>query len=317
VSPSPTSSPTFSLRQALAAFTPQLIVSDLDGTLVPKSLNMHPRVVQAVAQLGQQQPPIPFVVATGRMYPSALPYAQQLGLNTPLIAYQGALVKEPSGKVLYQQFIPFAIAEELLAFASQRGFHLNLYLNDILHTPAHPVYVDEYQRTSSIEPVIVENPLATLRALNVSPPKLVMIDNHPEHLEAMRQHLQSQFGPDVLAWCQSRHNFLEITAAGVNKWRAVQVLLEHWNLEPQHVLALGDEENDLSMLTQAGLGVATANAPAAIAAQVPLVTASVDDGGSADALAYFALSNVDRVWPEVFALNPAMAPSFLRQASPC
>ena len=78
-------------------------------------------------------------LATGRMYRSALPYALQLGMNIPLITYQGALVKDSlSGEVLY--FRPVGeLATTVMEFLREQGVYFHTYFNDQLCVKATPL----------------------------------------------------------------------------------------------------------------------------------------------------------------------------------
>jgi HAD superfamily hydrolase (TIGR01484 family) len=69
----------------------KLVAIDLDDTLLDSGLKIADNCLQAISQV--QQKGILVTLATGRMYPSALPYARQLKVDVPLITYQGALVK--------------------------------------------------------------------------------------------------------------------------------------------------------------------------------------------------------------------------------
>ncbi len=69
-----------------------MIAIDLDGTLLTDELLISPDTVKAIqkaVELG-----IIVTIATGRMFPSAKLFAEQLGINVPLITYQGAIIKD-------------------------------------------------------------------------------------------------------------------------------------------------------------------------------------------------------------------------------
>src|ERR1700730_13839165 len=72
------------------AFVPRVVVLDLDGTTIDYRQRLHPRVRDAVRAAAAR---VPVIVATGRMYRSALPWALELGVHEPLVCYQGALVR--------------------------------------------------------------------------------------------------------------------------------------------------------------------------------------------------------------------------------
>src|SRR5579864_7821439 len=76
-------------------FTPRVVVLDLDGTTIDYRQRLHPRIRDAVRAVAAR---MPVIVATGRMYRSALPWANKLGARQPLVCYQGGLVREmPQG----------------------------------------------------------------------------------------------------------------------------------------------------------------------------------------------------------------------------
>jgi Cof subfamily protein (haloacid dehalogenase superfamily) len=264
----------------------KMVVCDLDGTLVQSDLAVSEAVMSAIADCTQAG--IKVVIATGRMYPSAQPYVIRLGLDTPVICYQGAVVKESVGEqtVRYMNPVPVEVARKLVDYCQAQDIHINVYLDDVLYSRPHDVYVREYQNTSSIEPTLVED---LLDILHSPPPKMVIINNNPQVLEAMKETLGREYGEDMLSWCNSRHNFLEVTAPKVSKWSAVVALAKQYGIAPEEVMCLGDEENDLSMLIGEGLGLAMANGPLHIQAQAKGTVPSIMEDGAAQAMHYYAL----------------------------
>jgi len=64
---------------------------------------------------------------------------------------------------------------------------------------------------------------------------------------------------------------LEVVPAGVNKWAGLQLLLQHMNINPQCMMAVGDGSNDLEMVKNAGIGVAMGNAVPSVKAPAAVV----------------------------------------------
>ena len=69
----------------------KMIASDMDDTLLNNERKISPRNLAAIKRALAAG--IVFTLATGRMYRSIKPFAEQLQLDVPLIAYNGALVK--------------------------------------------------------------------------------------------------------------------------------------------------------------------------------------------------------------------------------
>jgi Cof subfamily protein (haloacid dehalogenase superfamily) len=265
----------------------KMVVCDLDGTLVQGNLKVSDAVMNTIAECTAAG--VKVVIATGRMYPSALPYAQRLGLHTPVVCYQGAVVRETQEPftVLYENPVPLALAHDIATLCHEQDIHLNVYINDVLCSRPDPVYVEEYKRTSSIEPHLVEDIREMLQT--DAPPKMVAINNNPAVLESLRVSLLERYGEEQVNVCKSRHNFLEITAAHVSKWNAIKALAAQWGIQPEEVMCLGDEENDLSMLVGEGLGIAMANGPVHIQQQARGIAPSILEDGAAHAMRHYAL----------------------------
>lgn len=99
----------------------KMIAIDLDGTLLTDEFMISPDTVIAI----QKAVGIGTIVtiATGRMFPSAKLIAQQLGINVPLITYQGAIIKDVNEKeVMYERLISPEIAQKLVEIACEKKF---------------------------------------------------------------------------------------------------------------------------------------------------------------------------------------------------
>ena len=75
----------------------------------------------------------------------------------------------------------------------------------------------------------------------------------------------------------------------MNKWEAVKAVAESYGIKPEEIMCIGDSNNDLSMIKNAGIGVAVANAKPAVRAAAKSVTASNDEDGVAKVMERFTL----------------------------
>ncbi|MBE0467576.1 MAG: HAD-IIB family hydrolase, partial [Candidatus Desulforudis sp.] len=109
----------------------RLVAVDLDDTLLDSALEVSPRTVRALVRAREKG--VVVTLATGRMFRSAAPIARRLGIDAPIITYQGALVKHPStGAELLHRALPNEIARNIIARLLEYGHHINVYLNDQL-----------------------------------------------------------------------------------------------------------------------------------------------------------------------------------------
>jgi Cof subfamily protein (haloacid dehalogenase superfamily) len=264
----------------------KLLAIDLDGTVVNHQLQVSPAVIEAIAK-AKKDHGVRVMIATGRTYHSALPFASQLGITEPLVAYQGALLRElpeQGGATLRHCPIPLPLAQEVLAMLQAHQFHVNVYVNDQLFVERDNPYAKDYGRLAGFPPTLVDDLMAQLTS---APSKLMAIDHDRMDwlLSTLHQHYATR-----LNICTSRINFCEIIDKQASKWDAVWSLAQQWGFNQTEIMAIGDQQNDLSMLTQAGLGVAMGNAPLTVKHQAKAITGSIDEDGVALAIERFILS---------------------------
>ena len=102
----------------------RLAALDLDGTLLNDDHIVTDRNCRALQKLSAQG--VVVVLVSGRMHRSILPFSNQIGLENPIISYNGGMVKHAkTGEVLHHTPIPARIAAELVEVCDQRGVHLN------------------------------------------------------------------------------------------------------------------------------------------------------------------------------------------------
>ena len=115
--------------------------------------------------------------------------------------------------------------------------------------------------------------------LQSEPTDKVMLISDPEHMESLRAAAAAV--PPVLAAQFSKPNYLEITAAGVDKGSTLQRLCRARGLVKTQVLAIGDGPNDLGLFSVARLSVAPAKAGHEVLAASDFRTVSNNHDGVA------------------------------------
>ncbi|MDI3281355.1 MAG: Cof-type HAD-IIB family hydrolase [Bacillota bacterium] len=265
-----------------------LIALDLDDTLLGPDLEVSERARAAIARA--QGRGMRVTLATGRMFRSALPYARELGLTTPLITYNGGLIKDPlTGEVLRLRTIAAPLAREVALQARSEGLTLNVYLDDTLYVAEINPDVEYYLSIAQVEPHPVGDLVALLerespRAL---PTKLLICATEAE-VDRLLPRLQERYR-GRLRITRSKPRFIEIEPAEVNKGEALAYLARHLGVERDRVMAVGDGENDLDMLLYAGISVAVRTAPPHVRAAARYLTGSAGEEGVAEAIERWAL----------------------------
>jgi len=267
----------------------KLVAIDLDDTLLDSGLRISPRCADDIEKIRQRG--ILVTLATGRMYRSALPYALQLGMNIPLITYQGALVKDSlSGEVLY--FRPVGeLAPKVMEFLREQGVYFHTYFNDQLCVDTDGPEARAYSQLAGVELTFMPDLVEASR--HQPAPKIMAISHDIRLLDPIEADLNERFGQDLFI-TRSKMHYLEIMHRDANKARALQLVAEHYGIDQADVLAIGDSYNDIAMLNWAGTGVAVGNAPQAVKAAADYVTNSNDEDGVAEALEKWVLNPTDK-----------------------
>lgn len=265
----------------------KMVALDLDGTIVNDHLKISSRVLSVLKHLIHDLQ-VRVVIATGRMFPSALPFAREIGICEPLVTYQGAMIRNLDASHSYRLHTPIqlGLARELMEKLMADGYHVNLYMNDTIWTRRHPQYTDFYTKTSGVDPVFHDD---LLGCLDTPPTKMMVIDDH--RVETLLEDLNRHYA-GRLSFCRSRSNFCEIIDAGVSKWNALKLLADEWGIRPEEVMAIGDQGNDISMITHAGVGVAMGNAPDDVKQFANYVAPPIDQDGVAEAIERFVLGEM-------------------------
>jgi Cof subfamily protein (haloacid dehalogenase superfamily) len=196
------------------------------------------------------------VIVTGRMFQSVRPYARQLGIDDPIVCYQGAVVAEPaSGRFLRHIPIPLELARETIAAIEAEGFRLNCYVDDELYVAEETPESERYARFQNL----VVHPVGDLVAWLEKPPtKLVTVDE-PEKLDRLEADMKSRFAGRLYI-SKSLPYFLEFASPEVTKGSGLEFLAEHLGFSAEKTVAFGDGENDVELLEWAAYGIAVEDA---------------------------------------------------------
>ncbi len=236
----------------------RLIATDLDGTLVPQDRPVPEPVLAALQEALDQH--VLVVPASGRSL-AAFP-EEILGLSglRYVISSNGALIQDIQEKQLLRQVLIAAPeAAEILRMLYQEGIYSCAYSgNQIYNWRWLPAYLERYyaSRMSIFHQNPQEDLAAFLEQRGYGVEKLFVAVHDPEHRERIRQALGKW--PDVRITSSSSWN-LEVNRQGADKGSALAWLAERLRIPQEETAALGDNENDRTMLAFAGYPAAPEN----------------------------------------------------------
>ncbi|WP_206811137.1 Cof-type HAD-IIB family hydrolase [Paradesulfitobacterium ferrireducens] len=263
----------------------RLVAMDLDDTLLRDDWTISSRTVKAIQAAREQG--VNLTIATGRMTISAKPYAEQLGVDVPVITYHGALISQAlSGEIFFRKVIPSALAAELLNRIEQQGLYAQVYLRDRVMVQKVTEWTQEYERIASVN--IEEADLAAVLAAEPEGVEKILIIDEEARLDAFAPVLRESFGRDIHV-TKSKPFFLELINAEVNKGVALAALARKFGVKQEEVMAVGDSLNDVEMITYAGLGVAMGNARPEVRKIADVITGTNEEDGVAQAIERYVL----------------------------
>ena len=269
----------------------KLVAIDLDDTLLRDDLTISQHSQEIIQEVRDEG--VTVTLATGRMLPSARPYAEQLGFDVPLITYQGALVKNAfSGEVMYKCPLSEEVARLVIQYGRRKKIHVNFYMEDKLYVERITPQGEHYERLSGVPFTKVEDLEELMQ--DDFPFKLLLIDDEQvvdQELDELREIL-NEAGTDAHL-SKSKPSYLEVNHPQATKGIALQKLAERLGVSREEVMACGDSFNDLEMLEYAGFGVAVANAYPEIRSHARYITASNNEDGVALALQKLVLSGAE------------------------
>ena len=265
----------------------KLIASDMDDTLLNHDNKISERNANAIRSALAKN--VIFMIATGRMFCSARPYALDLGLDVPLVTYNGALVKgAKSGEVFYEHKLNYDTALEVLAYCKEHKYYAQVYIGDDILVDKKGKWSDKY---SEIIGVPITEIGEAVYEINEAPYKILVMTETEDFHPAWKAFAEKFAGKIVVT--SSRDNFLELMEPGVNKWEAVKAVAESYNIKPEEIMCIGDSNNDLAMIKNAGVGVAVGNAKDSVKEHAKIVTASNNDDGVAMVVEAILTQQVD------------------------
>ena len=283
-----------------------LIAIDLDGTLIDPEGRIPQANIDAVA--AARRAGICVTICTGRALIECAPTITSLAQTDPCIVSGGAMVACPVTAQTLERFtMPPALVEEVVNHLHEAD-RPALLLKDphatgydyLIVTPHGPEAIDPasswwFKRMgvrTRYAPFIEddEHPGDTIRvgAYSANHPVDPLADSLRRRFtpRAQLQHFRGVILPKNRRdseGIESVH-IVEVFHEHADKWQALQRLAARRNVQIERVAAIGDQHNDLTMLTHAGLGVAMGNAPPEVAAAADKRTLNSEEAGVAFAL---------------------------------
>ena len=151
---------------------------------------------------------------------------------------------------------------------------MQLYVGDSILIKEENAFSKMYTKISGIQTTAIGE---DLYHTDEAPYKILVMTS-AEEFGSVWEQFSTQF-KGKLDVTSSKDNFLELMEPGINKWEAVKSVAASYGVKPEEIMCIGDSNNDISMIKNAGIGVAVANAKDSVKEHAKIITASnIDDG---------------------------------------
>ncbi len=269
----------------------KLICVDMDGTLLNSKKKISERNLNAINEAHIKG--VKVVVATGRIFVSANYYGDIIGVKTPIIASNGAYIREKDiDKAIYEEYLNKEECRVILKLLKKYDIMPQFYSTDTIYTEEIKHSALIYSKANATLP---KNRQVTIRIIsewrklfeeNKNLIKVMVVHEDKERVIAAKEEFLNLKSFEVVS---SMDGCFEIMRKGTSKGEAVRKICEYYGIHREEVICMGDNENDISMIKFAGLGVAMGNAEEFVKKQADYVTLSNEDDGVAHVIEEFIL----------------------------
>lgn len=242
----------------------KLIAFDLDGTFLRNDKTVSKRNLTAVARAAEKG--IHIVPATGRLYEGMPDEIRDLPFVRYVIAINGAEIYDAKEKqILHRAELTSEEAGRILKYGEELEAICGCYLaGEGWMEAAEYKKIEEYITVPKLIQTIkriylpIENMKKNILDQGLTLQKIQYYFKESQKQEKALANMAKAF-PD-LEISSSLPNNMEINSSSANKGKGLKFLCEHLGIEPEECMAFGDGTNDISMILQAGIGVAMENA---------------------------------------------------------
>ena len=250
-------------------FQGMLFCTDLDGTLYKSDKTVSKQNLDAIEYFKSEGGLFTFI--TGRPAVISTHVYNIINPNAPFGCFNGAGIYDAKqGKYLWNMSLPEAAEELVLAVEQalpQMGIQLNTNENIYF-------YKDNAAMVRFRELTGAENLYNDYSAIKDSMIKVVFAHTEQEQMDTLAQLLHSHPKADRFDFIRSERTLYEIIPKGASKGGALCKMAELLGIDINRTIAVGDYNNDVSMIKSAGVGFAVSNAVPEAKAVADYITVS-------------------------------------------
>lgn len=256
----------------------KLAIFDIDGTLIKrKELTIRDSAVKAIRKM--QENGIDVMIATGRAF-----YFIQDDIHETInpdyyVTINGAIVYNNKQDVIHSVPMDSKEVIALTTFARDNGFGIGYKLNEDMRVYSnYKIFTDVYLQGSPKAHILKDFSEAELISENDEQPKGIFLMGDESTIEQARCTLIDS------KLSKAYTDAYDVYSLRAGKMKGIQVVLDKLGFDWSEVIAFGDADNDVDMLSAASIGVAMGDAPDHVKASADFITKDLEDNGIAYAI---------------------------------
>ena len=286
----------------------KLIAVDLDGTM----LNSYGEVTENTKRVIKQtiQNGTEVIIASGRSIDSIKTIAKEIGSEKYMIAGNGAVVYDiKNDKIVYEKYIPKSKALDIIKTCEQNSIYYNVYTNksiiasslryNVLYYYKENIKKEDSKKTHI---TLVEDILKYVEEMQEEKIMKIFICDSTESvfnaiirkfdgvqdLEILDvSHMSRKIIKHGTTEIPIEYYYTEISMKNVDKWYAIEYLIEKLNISKDEVITIGDNMNDKKMIEEAGLGIVMKGSTPVVTKIADYITDDNNNEGVAKAIEKF------------------------------
>lgn len=289
----------------------KLVAIDLDGTM----LNNYGEVLEETKNTLREaiKKDKEVIIASGRSIDSIMTIANEIGIQNYIIAGNGAVIYDiKEKKNIYEKYISKTKIMEIMKICDENNIFYNIYTNktivttklkcNVLYYYKENLKKEESKRTSL---TIVENITDYIMQMpeDESILKIMICDEDQMVFNSIMKKLKTIENVEVLEVSHMsrkiikqgsedisiEYYYTEVSMENVDKWYAIEYLIDKLNINKEDVITIGDNINDEKMILNAGMGVAMEQSTPKIKDIAKYVTKNNNEDGVGKAVREFML----------------------------
>ncbi|NMA86376.1 MAG: Cof-type HAD-IIB family hydrolase [Tissierellia bacterium] len=256
----------------------KLIAIDLDNTLLDDNKEISKENIKFINRLIENGYEI--VIATGRRYFSAKSFIQSINKPLTILANNGSIARETkNNNILFEKLLSTKDFRIIVERGKARNLHPIVHVDSFelgydlivemdIENPAYGNYFakDEkrYKKVNSYLDIEKEKILAIVYLGN-------KLDMEDFYLEINENH-SDKYNFHIVENIKAAEALLEIMHPLGCKWQGLQEYAKERGIKEREIIAIGDDNNDITMLKNAGLGIAMKNASKNVKSIADIIT---------------------------------------------